>query len=72
MSEEWKEVKEKMCGISPGPCDRLGCHIESCYGWDYCRQAREIATKEEWKIMINALFPNSKEKSELTNMEDKT
>jgi len=64
MSEDWKKIKKGMYGASPGPCDRLGCHIESCYGWDYCRQARAVATKEEWKLMVDTLFPTSEEKGD--------
>jgi len=41
--------------IVPEVCDRLNCKIPECYGWDLCRQAREEATDEEWKKLIEAL-----------------
>jgi hypothetical protein len=36
------------------PCNRLGCHSTmSCYGTiDWCRQAREGASEEEWKAWV--------------------
>ena len=50
------KYQQKFYGVSPGPCDRLGCRLDSCYGWDYCRQAREVATHEDWELMKRAVF----------------
>ena len=33
--------------IVPEVCDRLGCKVDTCYGWDLCRQAREKLTEDE-------------------------
>jgi len=42
-------MKNKVDPIIPEVCDRLNCKVESCYGWDLCRQAREECTENEWK-----------------------
>jgi len=34
--------------IIPEVCDRVKCKIPSCYGWDFCRDAREELTEKEW------------------------
>lgn len=53
-----KKVPRKMVmqPIVPEVCDRLDCKIDSCYGWDLCRQAREECTDAEWKKCIAGLF----------------
>lgn len=33
--------------IVPEVCDRLNCKVSICYGWDLCRQAREVLTDVE-------------------------
>ena len=43
--------------IVPEVCDRLNCKLDSCYGWDLCRQAREEATDKEWEKLWAELFP---------------
>jgi len=48
--------KSEHYGISPGPCDRLNCNLPSCYGWDYCRQARQEMTKAEFELMWTKVF----------------
>lgn len=52
----------KLKPIVPQVCDRLGCRIDSCYGWDLCRQAREEATELEWRTLCDVLFLKEKVK----------
>ena len=46
----------EMKAIVPEVCDRLGCNVEACYGWDLCRQARAEATDKEWERLWSELF----------------
>lgn len=48
--------RAEMKPIIPEVCDRLGCKLASCYGWDLCRQARAEATDEEWEKLCSELF----------------
>jgi len=48
--------RAEMKPIVPEVCDRLGCKVAFCYGWDLCRQAREEATHEEWEKLVSELF----------------
>jgi len=47
--------------IIPEVCDRLGCRIEACYGWDLCREAREECTDEEWEKLWSEFIKQPKE-----------
>ena len=53
--------KAEMKPIVPEVCDRLGCKVTFCYGWDLCRQAREEATPEEWEKLCSELFKEAEE-----------
>ena len=48
--------RAEMKPIVPEVCDRLGCKVAACYGWDLCRQARREATDEEWEKLVSELF----------------
>lgn len=50
---------EQNKSIIPNVCDRLHCKIDSCYGWDLCREARAEATEEEWDKLIKELFDDT-------------
>lgn len=61
MRPKRKRLRAEMTPIVPEVCDRLGCKVEACYGWDLCRQARAEATDEEWDKLWSELFKGAEE-----------
>lgn len=48
-------MPEREKPIVPEACDRLKCKLDSCYGWDLCREARAELTEAERKKWVKGL-----------------